>query len=381
MGIFLLWALPCLLLLFLSLAIWTALRWPASRPSESSTLEAKVSVLIPARNEEGHIENCLRSVMQQGDTVAEILVLDDNSEDSTASIVSKLAQQDNRIRLVGGKPLPAGWSGKCWACNQLAVAAGSEWMLYLDADTVLRPEAVSRILATARHFDCSFLSCWPGMDMLGFWEKLLMPLLNFLTFTMYPAPLAYLRENDASLGLAHGACILMRSAEYWEAGGHAAVRNELFEDTRLARHWRSCGLKGHCIDGSRLVRVRMYDSLQAIFLGFEKNFYHAFGNSLGFFAFLLLHLSLFCLPFVLLAVHAITDQPIPPAIIAAAAMVLGARLVLSLRFRHPLWSILLHPLAELLLLAIAMNSWWRAISGRGVRWKGRTYHAAGPEAG
>ncbi len=383
MSMELIWLLPGLLVVFLGVALWTALAWPAARGTENEPQAGAISVLIPARNEEHNIASCLQSVMAQGRSVGEIIVLDDNSTDATARIVSALTEQDSRIRLIRGTKLPAGWSGKCWACQQLAEAAGSPWMLYLDADTRLRDAAAGRILATATHFRCSLLSCWPGMDMHGFWEQLLMPLLNFLTFTMYPAPLAYIREDDASLGLAHGACILMRREEYYLAGAHAAVKDQLFEDTKLARHWREQGLRGCCIDGGDLVRVRMYDSLRAIFLGFEKNFYSAFGNSYSFFAFLLLHLGLFLLPFILLGLALAGTAPagLLPAVFAASCIVLATRLVLSLRFRHPLWSILLHPCAELLLLAIALNSWWRTVSGRGVRWKGRTYNAARPEAG
>ena len=375
------WLLPLLLLLFLGLACWTALRWPAARTARHEDAGDLITVLIPARNEKHNIEACLESVLQQGKQVCEVIVLDDNSEDNTAAIVRNISTLDPRIRLVSGSPLPEGWSGKCWACQQLADNATSEWMLFLDADARLAPQAAGRIVATARHFNCTMLSAWPGMQMLGFWEQLLMPLLNFLTFTMYPAPLAYIRRNDASLGLAHGACILLRREQYHHAGGHAAVRDALFEDTKLARHWRKINLQSGCIDGSRLVSVRMYDSLPAIFLGFEKNFYSAFGNSLGFFAFLLFHLALFLLPFILLVGSLSSgNSSLLPAALTASLLVLASRLVLSLRFRHPLWSILLHPLAELLLLAIALNSWWRTVTGRGVRWKGRTYHAAGSEA-
>ena len=87
------------------------------------------------------------------------------------------------------------------------------------------------------------------------------------------------------------------------------------------------------------------------------------------------------LPFILLVGSLSSgNSSLLPAALTASLLVLASRLVLSLRFRHPLWSILLHPLAELLLLAIALNSWWRTVTGRGVRWKGRTYHAAGSEA-
>src|SRR5690606_20059092 len=118
----------------------------------------------------------------------------------------------------------------------------------------------------------TFLSCWPQLEMRGLFERLLMPLLNFVLLTLYPAPLAASRDNRA-LGLAHGACILVRADIYRLLGGHESVKAELFEDTRLAQHWRATGHRSLCLDGTGTVRVRMYDSLSAIWGGFRKNLY------------------------------------------------------------------------------------------------------------
>ncbi len=371
------WVLAGLIALFLGVALWTALAWPKPRPRKfvaDSPGEA-VSVLIPARNEAENISDCLLSVQAQGPVVGEILVLDDGSTDGTGELVSRMAARDERIRLISGTQLPEGWSGKCWACQQLGEQAGGRWLLFLDADARLSAGALPAMLDTARQYGCTMVSSWPGLVMRGFWEQLLMPLLNFLTFTFYPAPLAYIRENDASLALAHGACMLLRNEQYRSLGGHRVVRSELFEDTRLARSWRAGGMRNCCVDGGRLVHVRMYQTLGQIWVGFEKNFFSAFKTQAGFFAFLVVHLVLFLAPFIMLslAVLPVFGGSSLWAILACCGLVLLIRLVLSLRFRHPLWSILLHPVAEVLLAAIALNSWWRMVSGRGVRWKHRTY--------
>ena len=104
--------------------------------------------------------------------------------------------------------------------------------------------AVSRITDAARTALCeamqrkaTLLSLWPGLDLVGAWEKLLMPMLHFIVFALYPAPLA-LTRRDPSLGIAHGACMLAHRETYLRVGGHEAVRDEIFEDTRLARTWR-----------------------------------------------------------------------------------------------------------------------------------------------
>jgi chlorobactene glucosyltransferase len=228
------------------------------------------------------------------------------------------------------------------------------------------------MLSEAERRRLTLLSCWPALELVGCWEKTLMPLLNFVVFTLYPAPLA-LRRPDASLGLAHGACLLAHRATYALVGGHGAVRDQLFEDVRLAQLWRERGQASLCLDGQGIVSVRMYRSFGEIWRGFQKNFFPAFRRERSFWMFIALHLSLFLLPFIFAPlVWRLTGSPV---LIATALCVLVMRAVLAWRFRHPWWSVLLHPLSEAILLALGLSSWWRCRSGRGVEWKGRRYKA------
>jgi glycosyltransferase involved in cell wall biosynthesis len=330
-------------------------------PTPASPL-SRLSVLIPARNEEENLPRCLEAVLSQPG-VEEVLVYDDHSVDGTAEVVQSFTRQDPRVRLIRPLPLPEGWCGKPFACHTLAGQAAHPWLLFLDADAVLPPGAASGILAEASRRAVTLLSCWPALAMHSFWEKLLMPMLNFVVLTLYPAPLALKRPQDASLGLAHGALMLARKDAYLRVGGHAAVREELFEDTALARLWRLRGERSLCLDGSRVVSTRMYAGFGEIWRGFQKNFYPAFHSQLSFWAFLGLHGFVFLGPFLT------ANWP-------AAGCVLAMRLLLALRFGHPLWSVLFHPLAEGVLIALGLTSWWRYRHGSGVVWKGRRYRGA-----
>ncbi len=331
--------------------------WPRIRTDADSSGE-EVSVLIPARNEEARLPATLEAVLSQP-CVREVLVYDDHSGDGTAQVVEHYARLDPRVRRIPPQALPPGWCGKTFACHTLAQNAAFPWLLFLDADSILAPAAVGRIVAEALRRNVTLLSCWPRLELQSFWEKLLMPVLNFVVFSLYPAPLALWRRADPSLGLAHGALILVSRDAYSRVGGHAAVRDELFEDTMLARRWRQAGEVSLCLDGQDVVRTRMYQGLSQIWSGFQKNFRPAFHSATRFWLFLALHTVVFLGPF--LALHA-----------PAAACVLAMRLLLALRFRHPLWSCLLHPVAEIFLVAIGLSSWWRASHG-GVEWKGRRY--------
>jgi len=345
-----------LALLFLAIAVANALFWP--RVGAASQLAAgSLSVLIPARNEEANLGACLASVLSQGSQVSEVLVYDDHSTDSTAAIASSTG--DARVRVLEPFPLPAGWYGKTFACAQLARAAAGSWLLFLDADARLEPGACARMLSEMDRRKLTLLSCWPGFITMTWQERLLMPMLNFVVFSTFPGPISCFRQ-DSSLGLAHGACILAEASAYARVGGHTKVQQDIFEDTRLAQIWRSAGERGLCLDGSDIVHVRMYTSFAEIWQGFTKNFYLAFRHPVNFWLFLLLHFSVFLLPFLGVSWR-------------AALIVLALRAVLAVRFGQGWWSVLAHPFAECVVLAIGIGSWLAARSKTGVAWKGRQY--------
>ena len=366
-------AILCAALATLCVALWNALAWPhvGNMTAADGPMRTRVSVLIPARDEEENIAACLDAVLAQGEDVCEVLVYDDHSRDGTARIVETYARRDGRVRLVSPLPLPAGWCGKTFACACLAGESRGEWMLFLDADArLLSDSAAALAVSEAEARGVTLLSCWPRLETRGFWEGALMPLLNFVVFTLYPAPLA-LRRGDPSLGLAHGSCLLARRDDYELVGGHAAVRGELFEDVRLAQAWRAAGRPSLCLDGREVVGVRMYRSLAEIWRGFQKNFFPAFRGGRSFWPFMALHLFVFLMPFALLP---FTLKTTGGYLLAGAAVsVYATRLALAFRFRQPLWSTLLHPLGETILLALGVSSWLRCMTGRGVVWKGRSY--------
>lgn len=366
----------------LFVAVWNALAWPMvaamneiDRPEQQ---RARVSILVPARNEETNLPACLDAALAQGDVLRELLVYDDHSTDTTSAIIEKYAKRDARVRRLTAETLPAGWCGKTFACARLAEEARGPWLLFLDADARLDAGAAARMLSEAERRRLTLLSCWPALELRSFWERALMPLLNFVVFTLYPAPLA-VRRADASLGLAHGACLLAHRSTYALVGGHAAIRDQLFEDVRLAQLWRARGQSSLCLDGQGIVSVRMYRNFAEIWNGFQKNFFPAFRRETSFWLFMSLHLTLFLLPFIiaplLLARGDEFGGDAAKLILLLLFCVLAMRAALALRFKHPWWSILLHPLGEAILLALGLSSWWRCKSGRGVEWKGRRYPA------
>src|SRR4030042_1400096 len=200
--------------LFLNLR---ALRRP-DRNSKTPEPAPLVSVLNPARNEEENIETCLKSLQKQDYPNFEILVLDDNSKDRTAELVEGMAAKDDRIELIKGEPLPDGWSGKPFACYQLAEKARGSWLLFIDADTTHAPHMLRSTLALALELKLSLLSGFPRQMAESLPEKIAMPLMYFVIMSWLP--LWWLqRSREPKPSLALGQLLLFPREDYWRIGG------------------------------------------------------------------------------------------------------------------------------------------------------------------
>ncbi len=349
-----------------------------------------VSVLVPARNEARRIAPCLRSLLAQDYPNYEIVVLDDHSEDDTARVVLDLGLSREKTsvrRLVEGRPLPAGWVGKNWACHQLAAEARGEYLLYTDADTVHTPGALGACVGHAIDTRASLLSAWPRQET-GTWsEKAVIPLVYVLLLGALPHRVLhrlqrypqYARRMSArglaTLGAANGQFILFHREAYERIGGHAAVRDHLVEDVALGRLVAARTAEGmrlvNC-DGSRLVRCRMYTSFAEVWEGFTKNLRAAFAESAAtFWMFGVLQAVGLVLPFVWACLPWVSGRWwwLP---VLQVGWLYGLRAALAMRFGTSWTGVWLHPVGQALSLLIGLNS-WRLSTQRGVTWKGRTY--------
>jgi chlorobactene glucosyltransferase len=350
-----------------------------------------VSVLVPARNEQGRIRECLASLVAQQPPVREIILLDDRSTDRTAEIARELGfdgDPDSRLRLIRGAELPDGWVGKNWACHQLARSAApdSAHLLFTDADTIHGQGCVAAALAHARKVRADLLSLWPD-QITGSWsEKLVIPLGYLLFMSFQPFLLLGWLQADpsrarrwgfgrawlASLGVANGQFLLFRRESYLALGGHEALRDHLVEDIAFGRRVASRtgeGMRLVNADGIGLLKCRMYSDFAGVWEGFSKNLRPVFEESHhAFMLFGIVIFTLFLLPFLLLG------SGICAAWIAVG-LILLTRLVLTRRFRTSWFGFAAHPVAVTLALLIALNS-WRLCLRRGIVWKGRVYSGA-----
>lgn len=359
----------------LAITLLNLLTWRRGR--HESALAPRVSVLIPARNEEGGIAKCVRAAAASGYLLHEIVVYDDQSSDRTLPILRELQRELPILRVLSGAAPAPGWVGKPYACQQLADAATGDVLFFVDADTELLSGAVERmlsLLAPQRGPVVDVVTAVPHQVMVGFAERLLMPLLH-LTYTSWLPLFLVQRSPDPRFVAANGQLLAMRRAAYDRIGGFTAVSREIVDDVALCRHAKRCGARVVFADGALVARCRMYRSLPEIWRGFSKNLYEGVGATpLRLTLVVLLYLAAFVAPYLALWLALVAPALralLWPAAVGVALNVL-LRLALALRFRQPAEGLLLHPLSVLVLSALAVNSYRWSARGR-VLWAGRSY--------
>jgi hypothetical protein len=253
-------------------------------PAVPPPVRRPVTVVLPVRNEEAHVEACLSALLgQHGVGDLRVVVVDDGSSDGTASRVQ--AQADPRVRLETADPPPAGWLGKPWACATGVAAAAAEGrtgddavLVFVDADVRLFPDAVAGAVAVLDAHGLDLVSPWPRPLAHTWAERLVQPLAPWLWATTLPLRVAE-RSPRPSLAAATGQFLVLTGGGYRAAGGHAAVRGEVIEDIALLRAVKRAGGRGGPIDGSRLAACRMYDGWAELRDGYTKSLWGAVGGS------------------------------------------------------------------------------------------------------
>jgi chlorobactene glucosyltransferase len=335
----------------------------------------RVSVLVPARDEERDIEACVRSLLSQDYPDFEVLVLDDGSTDATPAILRRISAEDPRprLRLLAGRPLPDGWLGKPWACAQLAAAASGDLLLFTDADTFHTPRALRAGVATALAERSDLLTALPHIDSLSWSERLIMPAISWSTVTLLPLLIAY-RTSWPWLSASNGQYLLFRRDAYEALGGHASVRGEIVEDMALGQRVRAAGLCWRLGDASDLVSTRMYRSLGETFSGLGKNMFGIFGYGLLRYVLMWPIAAVVCLLPTAVLIAAALGRPLPGASVPLAALVWVLTAVQFWagyrRFGYAPALALFFPLTMALLIMISVWSLVLSVLGR-ASWKGR----------
>ena len=234
-------------LLVASSLLWIALLLVPWRPwSTRERLEpedegternlSNITVLVPARNEASVIERTLSALANQGPGLQVILV-DDQSTDETASLA--LSELVTGLKVIKGKPLPSGWTGKLWALEQGWRNTNTELVLLLDADIELEPRMIGTLKQKMIDEQLDLVSIMAHLRMETFWEKLLAPAFVYFFKLIYPFSIG--NSPNSNLGVAAGGCILVRSDALRRTGAFRSIRNAIIDDCSLAGSIKKSG--------------------------------------------------------------------------------------------------------------------------------------------
>ncbi|MBI5147385.1 MAG: glycosyltransferase [Thaumarchaeota archaeon] len=338
----------------------------------------KVSVILPARNEEGFIEKCLDSLLDQDYENYEIIAIDDSSTDSTGNIIRDYAMKDTRVIHVSAKPKPDGWMGKNWACMEGYAVATGEILLFTDSDTTHSRNVISFAVSHLLSRDLDALTAIPKMVCLDNWTRITLPMLSTFLHTRFSA----LRVNDPSkkTGYFFGSFFIIKKSTYEKIGMHQGVRQEIIEDGALGKKVKESGFKMRMVRGDHLInaiwardRSTLWNALKRLMIPlYLQNARIAVGI---FFAVLFL---LF-MPFPLLAYSSVFfghSESFPVLFVVSivssgliyAAGMLDAR-ELHIRF----WHALCGPLGSLIIVSGFLSGILQANRSMSVSWRGRVY--------
>jgi cellulose synthase/poly-beta-1,6-N-acetylglucosamine synthase-like glycosyltransferase len=237
---------------------------------------ARVSALVPARNEEAVIAACIASLAPQPE-ILEVIVIDDQSTDRTAAIVQQSMREQSKIRLLQTQELPPGWVGKNNALWRGAKESQGEWLLFTDADSIHASDSAAKALAIAQQENAVLVSVSPEQTMETWYEKSLIPYIYCRLASHFSYDDVNNPNNPAAA--ANGQFLMIRRDVYECVGGHAAVASEVLEDVALAKRVKSSGQRIWFGSGQGVVRVRMYRSFGAMWEGWRKNLYPLMGGT------------------------------------------------------------------------------------------------------
>lgn len=250
---------------------------PLRAPSSAQAHSAPVTVVVPARNEAAVLDDCMHAVRaQHGGGARErpsirVVVVDDDSTDRTAEIAHSHAACDPRVTVVRVNGPPPEWTGKVHALHAGVQAAGNpepgEWLLFIDADTVLAPEALTRLITTADSAEADLVSTpgGPPSDRSASWPLLMPPGLQMIAENASP-------DGRGRKAFAIGHCILMRRTHYEKLGGWAALHARRNEDVAIATAVRDHGGTTRTVDGLDHVTTSGMDPLSQGWASFRKSF-------------------------------------------------------------------------------------------------------------
>jgi cellulose synthase/poly-beta-1,6-N-acetylglucosamine synthase-like glycosyltransferase len=332
----------------------------------------KVSIIVPARNEERDVEASLLSLLELDYGNYEVIAVNDRSTDRTGEIMQRVAsnpQGKTRLRVIHHLELPAGWLGKTHAMWTAANTATGDWLLFTDADVLFKPDSLRRAIAYAEAERADHLVLFPQMIMKRPGEFMMIAFFQTMfVFGHRPWKVADPKSKD-HMGV--GAFNLIRRSAYQTVGTYAALRMEVLDDMKLGKVVKTAGLAQRNVFGGDLISLRWAHGAKGVVENLTKNFFAVLSfqwwrTILSAFGLAFLNLG----PFLgVLLAHGWERLPYAVALLSMFSIYVG----MSRRSRVPAYYFLLHPVSTALFIYTLLLSMFHALWNDGIIWRGTRY--------
>jgi chlorobactene glucosyltransferase len=341
---------------------------------DRSVLYPYLSVCIPARNEERDIKSCLESLLNQDYPAFEVIVVDDNSSDRTASIICSMQSQYPNLVFISGEALAPGWLGKPYALYQACQVSRGDYLLFTDADLVYQRYALKTAMNKVIDEKLDLLTLMPAAIFVSFWERAIQPVI----FGFIAALTSFRKVNSSASqsAMGFGAFLLFKKESYQQIGGHVSVQNEILEDVMIAKISKLNGLNMLVADGKLLFSIRMYHSIKEIWVGWRKNIFLAMKGSITKTIFYAAVILCFVLtPYITVAGNFWVGTGVAWTCVSLIGLILclmtGCGLCHQLGLKK--YNIFLFPIGAIAMVMIMFNSMVQVVFFGRSEWRGRIY--------
>jgi len=331
-------------------------------PKRDEEIKRSVTVLAPMRNEAENVPEFISGLTSQmGVKKINFIIVNDGSTDKTAELLNSVIEEDTRFTVIDSPALRSGWLGKVSALQSGYESTTSDYIVTLDADVRLQPNAIMRAITQLESLKLDFISPYPRQIAQTLPEKLIQPLLHWSWMSTVVLRLSE-KFPRRSTAVANGQFFVVRSDALNKIKGFNSVSNQILDDIELARSLISAGYKGVVTEGSSIASTRMYATFDEIRQGYGKSLWKAFGGPVGTFIVISFIFATGILPVLLILQGSLVGWFI-------YLYIAFSRELSAIRSRgNPLYAFL-HPLSSALLIYLIIYSWAKRGS---IQWKGRT---------
>ncbi|OGT36465.1 MAG: hypothetical protein A3F11_11800 [Gammaproteobacteria bacterium RIFCSPHIGHO2_12_FULL_37_14] len=327
-----------------------------------------ISIIFSARNEERHLPNAIRSMRSLNYPNFEIVAINDRSTDNT-NLILKQFENDVNFKTKYIQTLPKGWLGKNYALHTASQLAKNEWLLFTDADVVMKEDLVAKAISYVINNNIDHLTIYENHINKGFWLKILL-LANYITYSMKLKPWR-IKYTWSKKYLGHGAFNLVKKSSYLKCGGHHAIAMECLDDLKLGALIKNNGFKQDIVNGKNLIEREWYASLSEMVDGLKKNSFAFFNYSfITFFINFIFAFLFFIVPFIGIFIFQGLLQFIN---IVNITLTFGMALIVARYFQVQKYIAFFYPVGVLLLFYTLWNSVIAAYRHQGIIWRDTYY--------